>query len=102
MTAGWKIVFDTAAPTWGPWDRGDVVLHENPSHGQHTGCVCVSRFSVSTKLFHEVISYMVERKFRPYEIVDVLRRPLDGAMGQCDVLFVKEDHPLLADTLWSR
>jgi len=59
------------------------------------------RFSQSTNIFHEAIFYMVKRGFRPYEIVDVLRRPLDGAMGQCDLLFVKEDHALFADNRWS-
>jgi FkbM family methyltransferase len=58
------------------------------------------RFSPAMPLLHEAIDYMVKRGFRPYEIVDVLRRPLDGAMGQCDLLFCREGHPLLADSAW--
>jgi hypothetical protein len=34
--------------------------------------------------------------------VDFLRRPLDGAMGQCDILFVKRDHPLVSNHSWNR
>ncbi len=33
----------TAAPTEGPWLRGDVVWHENPSSAGAPGWVCVSR-----------------------------------------------------------
>jgi len=58
------------------------------------------RFSPRMKLMHESIAWMVDHGFRPYEIVDVLRRPLDHAMGQCDILFCKIDHPLLTDTRW--
>ena len=41
-----------------------------------------------------------ERGFQPYEIVDVLRRPYDGAMGQCDVLFCRRGHWLSAQQRW--
>ena len=58
------------------------------------------RFMPSMKLLHESIVWMVDHGFIPYEIVDVLRRPLDGAMGQCDILFCKVGHPLLADSRW--
>ena len=58
------------------------------------------RFYLQMPLLHEAISYMVQRGFRPYEIVDVLRRPLDNAMGQCDLLFCREGHWLLADNDW--
>ena len=46
-------------------------------------------------------AWMVEQGFIPYEIVDILRRPLDGAMGQCDILFGRVGHPLLADNRWA-
>ena len=60
------------------------------------------RFYAGMPLVHEAIDYMVARGFRPYEIVDVLRRPLDGAMGQCDMLFCREGHALLADSAWQK
>jgi hypothetical protein len=43
---------------------------------------------------------MRDQGFRPYEVVDVLRRPYDGAMGQCDLLFVRENHWLVSSNLW--
>jgi FkbM family methyltransferase len=60
------------------------------------------RFSSGMPLMHEAIDYMVRRGFRPYEIVDVLRRPLDNSMGQCDLLFCREGHFLLADSDWQK
>jgi FkbM family methyltransferase len=59
------------------------------------------RFTPSMKLVHESIEWMVLRGFRPYEIVDILRRPYDGAMGQCDILFVREDHWLAGNNAWA-
>lgn len=46
------------------------------------------------------IAYMAKRNFIPYEFVDYLRRPLDGAMGQCDILFIKKGHSLVSDVRW--
>ena len=46
------------------------------------------------------IAYMAQRGFIPYEFVDFLRRPFDGAMGQCDLLFVRRDHPLASNKRW--
>jgi FkbM family methyltransferase len=49
----------------------------------------------------EMIAFMAQRDFVPYEFVDFLRRPLDGAMGQCDILFARRDHALRADARWA-
>lgn len=68
----------------------DLVLLELPFY----------RFSKPMSLMHEAIQYMVDRRFRPYEVVEVMRRPYDGAMGQCDLLFCREDHPLMASNRW--
>lgn len=46
------------------------------------------------------IAYMSAKGYIPYEFVDFLRRPLDGAMGQCDILFVRRDHPLVSRRRW--
>ena len=48
----------------------------------------------------ETIGYMSARGFIPYEFVDYIRRPLDGAMGQCDILFVQKKHQLISNTRW--
>jgi FkbM family methyltransferase len=52
-------------------------------------------------MLHEVVAWMVERDWRPYELADVLRRPLDGAMAQCDIVFAREGTPLLAVDRWA-
>lgn len=47
------------------------------------------------------IAYMSSHGFIPYEFVDYLRRPLDGAMGQCDILFVRQGHKLVSVNKWA-
>lgn len=49
----------------------------------------------------ETIAYMSARQFIPYEFVDYIRRPLDGAMGQCDMLFIRRSHSLVSNKKWS-
>lgn len=49
----------------------------------------------------DALSWMAERDYRAYEIADVLRRPLDGAMAQVDVLFAREGSALLAVEGWA-
>lgn len=46
------------------------------------------------------IAYMSAHNYIPYEFVDYLRRPLDGAMGQCDILFVRKGHQLISNNKW--
>ena len=59
------------------------------------------RFDPSMILLHETVQWMADRNFVPYEIVDVLRRPYDGAMGECDMLFVRRDHWLATTNRWA-
>ena len=42
-------------------------------------------------LLHSVIAFMAERGFVPYDMLGLLYRPLDGALCQADVCFVKEN-----------
>jgi len=58
------------------------------------------RFAPTMNLVHEWMAWMAARNFRPYELVDTMRRPLDGAMGQCDILFIREGHALLSSNSW--
>lgn len=59
-------------------------------------------FSLPNKpIFHEVIEYMVERDFVVYDIWGVLRRPLDGAVAQVGVCFVKGDGALHQSKQWA-
>jgi hypothetical protein len=48
-------------------------------------------------LIHEVIRYMQQKEFSVYDIVDLQYRPLDGAMSQADLLFVRTDSHLRKD-----
>ena len=58
-------------------------------------------FAPGMMLLHEGTHWMNEHGMVAYEIVDALRRPLDGAMAQCDVLFVRWDHPIRQSYKWS-
>ncbi len=47
-------------------------------------------FFVTGPQFYDVIAFMKERGFVVYDILDYVYRPLDGAMSQVDLVFVKE------------
>lgn len=51
-------------------------------------------------MLHDAIDWMRGHDYRVYELVDALRRPLDGAIAQVDVLFAREGTPLLAVEGW--
>lgn len=59
-------------------------------------------FCADMRTLDQTIGHMASLGFIPYEFVDLLRRPLDGAMGQCDILFARRGHPLVSDLRWSR
>jgi FkbM family methyltransferase len=48
-------------------------------------------------LLHEVISSMHERGFVAYDVLELHRRPLDGALFQADVFFLRQDSELRKD-----
>lgn len=52
--------------------------------------VSLFEFMVGAPQFYEVISYMKERDFVAYDIIHGWNRPLDNALGQVDVVFVKD------------
>lgn len=52
--------------------------------------VSLFEFMVGAPQFHEVISYMKNRDFVAYDIIHGWNRPLDNALGQVDVVFVKD------------
>jgi FkbM family methyltransferase len=58
-------------------------------------------FQRGVPLFAEVVCWLRERGFRVYDIPSLWHRPLDGALGQGDFLFLRDGHPLLADQRWS-
>lgn len=51
-------------------------------------------------IFHEVVAFMKDRDYVVYDFAGFLRRPLDGALGQCDICFVKESSFLRASNRW--
>ncbi len=53
-------------------------------------------------LLHEVVAFMAARGFVPYDILGLLYRPLDGALCQADVCFVKENGPLRKERAYRR
>lgn len=57
-------------------------------------------FCADMRTLDQTIAHMSSLGFIPYEFVDLLRRPLDGAMGQCDILFVRQGHALVSDLRW--
>lgn len=53
--------------------------------------VSLFEFMVGAPQFYEVISYMKDYSFVVYDIIQGWNRPLDNALGQVDIVFVKED-----------
>jgi FkbM family methyltransferase len=51
-------------------------------------------------LLHEVTAFMDARGFRAYDICSLMRRPLDDALCQTDIIFLKRGSPLLESTQW--
>jgi FkbM family methyltransferase len=51
-------------------------------------------------LLAETVAFMAANGFRAYDICSAIRRPLDDALWQTDVLFARETSPLVASTRW--
>jgi len=47
-------------------------------------------------LLHEVTAFLHQHGFVAYDICGLMRRPLDMALAQVDMLFVPEQSPLRA------
>ena len=45
-------------------------------------------------LLSDIVAYMVDAGFVPYDIFNLCYRPLDGALAQIDVSFVRKDSAL--------
>jgi FkbM family methyltransferase len=52
--------------------------------------VSLFQFFEGAPLFCEVVAYMKARGFAPYDVLGLQYRPIDGALSQLDVVFVKE------------
>lgn len=58
-------------------------------------------FCEDMRTLDETIACMSKLGYVPYEFVEFLRRPLDGAMGQCDLIFARRGHSLVSDLRWA-
>jgi FkbM family methyltransferase len=81
------------------------VIHGGPSAFAHADLVLMEceflPFCEEMQTLDKTIALMSSIGFIPYEFVDLLRRPLDGAMGQCDILFIRRGHKLVSDLRWA-
>jgi FkbM family methyltransferase len=59
--------------------------------------VAIIEINEGAPLLHDVTAFMAERGFIASEICEIHRRPLDNAMSQIDVIFVRKGSKLLAD-----
>lgn len=60
--------------------------------------VSVYHLSPEMPLVLDVLNYMNANGFFWYDILGLLRRPSDDALGQMDLLFLRRDHPLFRDS----
>lgn len=51
-------------------------------------------------LIGAMITFMDDLGFRLYDICSFIRRPLDRALWQTDLLFIRKEHPLIRDKTW--
>jgi len=51
-------------------------------------------------LLHDVVPFMADREFVAYDICTFHRRPLDNALWQIDVVFVRNDSKLIESRKW--
>jgi FkbM family methyltransferase len=58
--------------------------------------VSLLRINEGAPLLRDVLNFMGERGFRAYDICSFIRRPLDNALWQTDIIFVSETSRLLA------
>ena len=59
--------------------------------------VSLIEINANAPRIHDVIPFMRDRGFVSYEIVEIHRRLLDRAMNQVDILFVRDNSPLIAN-----
>lgn len=60
------------------------------------------RFFRGGPLFHDVVMWMAKRGFVVYDFGESLRRPLDDALSQIDVVFVPEISTLRESHIYAR
>ncbi len=56
--------------------------------------VCLLNFLNDAPLFAEVVAFMRERHFLPFDICELYRKGNDGVLAFVDMIFIKEDSPI--------
>ena len=59
--------------------------------------IAIIEINEQAPLLHDVVQFMKDISFVTYDIVEIHRRPLDGALNQIDVIFVREESALIYD-----
>jgi FkbM family methyltransferase len=59
--------------------------------------VAIIEINEGAPLLHEVLAHMKSIGFVTYDLLEIHRRPLDQALNQIDILFIREDSAFLAD-----
>ena len=59
--------------------------------------ISIIEINEGTPLLHDVVGFMKKLGFVAYDILQIHRRPLDGALNQVDVVFIREQSALIAD-----
>ena len=60
------------------------------------------RFQAGMPVFHELVESLRRQGFVCYDVLSLSPRPLDGALAQADLLFVREDSQLRASNQWDK
>ena len=63
--------------------------------------IAIIEINKGAPLLHEVTAFMAEIGFVASEILEMHRRPLDNALSQIDVMFVRKESPILSDLRYS-
>jgi FkbM family methyltransferase len=63
--------------------------------------VSLFAFQKGAPLLHDVVAFCHDHGFHVYDVSGLWHRPLDGALAQGDLMFLRADHPLAADARWS-
>ncbi len=59
--------------------------------------IAIIEINEGAPLLHDVIAFMKTIGFLTYDILEIHRRPLDKALNQVDIVFVREQSDLIAD-----
>ncbi|MDB5809263.1 MAG: methyltransferase FkbM family [Betaproteobacteria bacterium] len=59
--------------------------------------VAIIEINEGAPLLHDVVTFMKTQGFVAYDILEIHRRPLDTALNQVDIIFIREQSRLIAD-----